>query len=457
MRIVVDVRKGEPSAGHPEQPVQAHPAAGHLRDHHPGHRRPAAAGAEPARGLRAVHRLPPRGGAPAHAPSSSARPRRGPTSSRGYVIALDHLDEVIALIRAAKTPPETPRPAWSSASAHRDPGRRDPRAAAAAPDRPRAPEDPGRAQGAQGHDRRPQGHPGQARGASTRSSGTSSRRSARTTATPRRTEILEAVDEITVEDMIADEDVAISITHAGYIKRTSISTYRAQRRGGRGRVGMKTRDEDFVDRPLHRLHPLLHPDLHRPRPGLLAEGPRDPRRRARRARARPIVNLVQLAAGREDRRLLRGARTSTAGGYVLLATRKGIVKKTELAAFSNPRAGGHHRPRRGGRRRPDRGGAHLRQGRDPARPPAEGMAIHFTEEDVRPMGRTAYGVKGIELEDGRRGGGAGGGRGRGHRAHRDRERLRQAHRPRRVPPAEPRRQGPHQHQDLASATARWWA
>ena len=104
---------------------------------------------------------------------------------------------------------------------------------------------------------------------------------------PRRTEILDAVDEITVEDLIADEDVAISITHAGYIKRTSIATYRSQRRGGRGRMGMKTKDEDFVDQPLHRLDALLHPDLHRPRPRLLAEGARDPRRRARRARARP--------------------------------------------------------------------------------------------------------------------------------------------------------------------------
>src|SRR4029079_2202697 len=64
---------------------------------------------------------------------------------------------------------------------------------------------------------------------------------------PRRTEIQDAVDELTVEDMIAEEDVAISLTHTGYVKRTSITTYRSQRRGGRGRIGMKTKDEDFVD------------------------------------------------------------------------------------------------------------------------------------------------------------------------------------------------------------------
>ncbi len=99
-------------------------------------------------------------------------------------------------------------------------------------------------------------------------------------ADPRRTEIIEAVDEITLEDMIADEDVAISITHSGYIKRTCISSYRSQRRGGRGRVGMKTRDEDFVDNLFIASHAFLPALLHRPRPGLLAEGPRHSRRGA---------------------------------------------------------------------------------------------------------------------------------------------------------------------------------
>ena len=103
---------------------------------------------------------------------------------------------------------------------------------------------------------------------------------------PRRTEILDAVDEITVEDMIADEDVAISITHTGYIKRTSISTYRSQRRGGRGRVGMKTQGRGLRRPALHRLHPLLHPDLHATAAGCTGSRCTRSPTWARRARAR---------------------------------------------------------------------------------------------------------------------------------------------------------------------------
>ena len=164
----------------------------------------------------------------------------------GYVIALDHLDEVIALIRAARTPEIAKQGLDLALRAQRDPGRRDPQAAAVAAHR----------------------------ASSARRSRTSSRSSCVRIADlkdilakparideiitteleeireahgdPRRTEIVDAANEIAVEDLIVDEDVAISITHTGYIKRTSITTYRAQRRGGRGRVGMKTQDEDFV-------------------------------------------------------------------------------------------------------------------------------------------------------------------------------------------------------------------
>ncbi|HLA78974.1 MAG TPA: DNA gyrase subunit A [Vicinamibacteria bacterium] len=212
---------------------------------------------------------------------------------------------------------------------------------------------------------------------------------------PRRTEIQDAVDEITVEDMIADEDVAISITHSGYIKRTSISTYRSQKRGGRGRVGMKTKDEDFVDNIfIASTHSYILIFTDRGRAYWLKVheipdvGPQ--------GKGKAVVNLVKLQP-QEKIAAFCAVRDFAAGGFVLLATRKGIVKKTELQAFANPRSGGI---------------IALSVEEDDALietvlttgtdevllATRDGMAIHFGEDDVRPMGRAAYGVKGIDLE-----------------------------------------------------------
>ncbi|HJS57799.1 MAG TPA: DNA gyrase subunit A [Vicinamibacteria bacterium] len=214
---------------------------------------------------------------------------------------------------------------------------------------------------------------------------------------PRRTEITEAVDEIAVEDLIVDEDVAISITHGGYVKRTAISVYRAQRRGGRGRVGMRTRDEDFVQNLfIASTHSYILIFTDRGRIYWLKVheipdvGPQ--------GKGKAVVNLVRLQPG-EKIAAFAAVRDFAAGGHVLLATRKGIVKKTELEAFSNPRPSGI---------------IALSVEADDALIDAvltsgtdelllgtrEGVAIHFHEEDVRPMGRQAYGVKGIELETG---------------------------------------------------------
>src|SRR5437870_5875810 len=214
---------------------------------------------------------------------------------------------------------------------------------------------------------------------------------------PRRTVILDAVDEITVEDMIAEEDVAISITHGGYIKRTSITSYRSQRRGGRGRMGMRTKDEDFVDQLfIASTHSYILIFTDRGRVYWLKVheipevGPQ--------GRGKAVVNLVHLSP-QEKIAAFASVKDFVSGQYVLLATRKGIVKKSELAAFSNPRAGGI---------------IALSVEDDDALIEAvltggadeillatkDGMAIHFSEEDVRPMGRAAYGVKGIELEAG---------------------------------------------------------
>jgi DNA gyrase subunit A len=216
-------------------------------------------------------------------------------------------------------------------------------------------------------------------------------------ATARRSEIIDAVDDLAVEDLIADEDVAISITHGGYIKRTSIASYRAQRRGGRGRVGMRTKDEDFVDNLFiasTHSYILIFTDRGRiywlkvheiPEVGPQGKG-------------KAVVNLVHLQGG-EKIAAFCAARAFDTGGYVLLATRKGIIKKTELLAFSNPRPSGII-----ALSVEDDDAlidAVLTAGKDEMLlSTKDGMAIHFSEEDVRAMGRAAYGVKGIELDTG---------------------------------------------------------
>jgi DNA gyrase subunit A len=216
-------------------------------------------------------------------------------------------------------------------------------------------------------------------------------------ANPRRTEIVGAANEIAVEDLIADEDVAISITHSGYIKRTTITSYRAQRRGGRGRMGMKTKDEDFVSNLfIASTHSYILIFTNRGRIYWLKVheipdvGPQ--------GKGKAIVNLVQLQGG-EKLAAFCAVRDFGSGGFVLLATRRGIVKKTELAAFSNPRPSGIIALSvEDGDQLID---AVLTSGEDELLIGTEsGMAIHFSEKDARPMGRTAYGVKGIELDEG---------------------------------------------------------
>jgi DNA gyrase subunit A len=212
---------------------------------------------------------------------------------------------------------------------------------------------------------------------------------------PRRTKIVDTVDEITAEDMIVDEDVAISITHTGYIKRTQISTYRSQRRGGRGRKGMQTKEEDFVDQLfIASTHSYILIFTDRGRVYWLKVhaipevGPT--------GRGKAVVNLVSLVPGEKIAAFV-SVKDFDPGRYVLLATRKGIVKKTELSAFSNPRTAGIIAL---GVEDDDAlietvltsGTNEILLGT------RDGMAIHFLEEDVRPMGRAAYGVKGIELE-----------------------------------------------------------
>jgi DNA gyrase subunit A len=212
---------------------------------------------------------------------------------------------------------------------------------------------------------------------------------------PRRTEIQDAVEDLSVEDLIAEEDVVISITHTGYIKRTSISTYRSQKRGGRGRMGMRTKDEDFVDQLfIASTHSYILIFTDRGRVYWLKVheipevGPQ--------GRGKAVVNLVHLTP-QEKIAAFVSVKSFDAGRYVLLATRKGIVKKTEISNFANPRTAGIIAL--GVEDDDALIEAVLTAGKDEVLlGTKEGMAIHFAEEDVRPMGRAAYGVKGIELE-----------------------------------------------------------
>jgi len=212
---------------------------------------------------------------------------------------------------------------------------------------------------------------------------------------PRRTEIQDAVEDLSVEDLIAEEDVVISITHTGYIKRTSISTYRSQKRGGRGRMGMRTKDEDFVDQLfIASTHSYILIFTDRGRVYWLKVheipevGPQ--------GRGKAVVNLVHLTP-QEKIAAFISVKSFDPGRYVLLATRKGIVKKTEISNFANPRTAGIIAL--GVEDDDSLIEAVLTAGKDEVLlGTKEGMAIHFAEEDVRPMGRAAYGVKGIELE-----------------------------------------------------------
>jgi DNA gyrase subunit A len=210
----------------------------------------------------------------------------------------------------------------------------------------------------------------------------------------RHTEIVGAANEIAIEDLIADEDVAISISHSGYVKRTSLTSYRAQKRGGRGKVGMRTRDEDFVtDLFIASTHSyiLIFTDRGRVYWLKVHAIPDVPRQ----GRGKALVNMVSLQSG-EKIAAVCSVRDFSAGGHILLATRRGIVKKTRLEAYSNPRPSGIIALS------VEEGdtviGAAVTSGGDELLIGTErGLAIHFRETDVRPMGRTAYGVKGIDL------------------------------------------------------------
>jgi DNA gyrase subunit A len=210
----------------------------------------------------------------------------------------------------------------------------------------------------------------------------------------RRTEITAAVEDIETEDLIVEEDMVVTVSHAGYVKRNAITEYRAQRRGGKGLRGMETREEDFVAQLfVASTHAWLLFFTNRGRVHWkkVWELPQ----LGRAAKGRSLANLLALHEGERVQATL-AVRSFDESGFVVLCTRQGVIKKTDLGAFSNPRRMGII-------------AINLDDGDEliaAARTTGEqeiilatrtGKSVRFAETDVRPMGRTAMGVRGVSL------------------------------------------------------------
>ncbi len=246
----------------------------------------------------------------------------------------------------------------------------------------------------------------------------------------RRTEIQGKVDDLSTEDLIADEEMVVTVSHAGYVKRNPVVQYRAQKRGGRGKTGAATRDEDFLESLfVASTHSYLLVFSNRGKVYWLKVHEVPPAGRA--ARGKPIVNLLPLAQGEKVAAILpvrrlpeppgalrqaqgeRGleeaeieepqAEADSASGesdrFVFMATRNGLIKKTRLDQYARPRPTGIIAV--GIEDGDELISARLTDGKSHLLlSTAQGMAIRFAESDVRAMGRSAYGVKGISLEEG---------------------------------------------------------
>jgi DNA gyrase subunit A len=213
----------------------------------------------------------------------------------------------------------------------------------------------------------------------------------------RRTVIEDEAAEIHLEDLIADEQMAVTVSHSGYMKRTAISTYRNQRRGGQGRMGMKTRDEDFVEHLfIASTHAFILIFTNTGRvywlkvyeiPDVGAAG-----------KGKHVGSLVSLQPGETVRTMLAVRNLEEEGKYVFFATRNGTVKKTDLKDFSHVRNGGiiAINIEKGD----ELVAARLTDGVQIVFLAShDGQAIRFEETDVRSMGRNATGVRGMNLDE----------------------------------------------------------
>ncbi len=218
-------------------------------------------------------------------------------------------------------------------------------------------------------------------------------------ADPRRTEIVQDHLNLTMEDLITEEDVVVTLSHAGYAKSQPVSAYRAQKRGGRGKSATQVKDEDFIDQMwVASTHDTLlcFSSLGKVYWLKVYELPQA----SRNARGKPMVNLLPLEPEERINAVLP-VREFETDKFVFMATEHGTVKKTPLTAFSRPRANGIIAVGlRDGDQLVDVG---ITDGeRDIMLFASSGKAIRFSEGDVRPMGRTAAGVRGIRLAKGQR-------------------------------------------------------
>jgi len=215
----------------------------------------------------------------------------------------------------------------------------------------------------------------------------------------RRTEIVSDTGEFSVEDLIAEEDMVVTVSHAGYIKRIPVSTYRRQRRGGRGLAGMGTKEDDWVEHLFiasthdYVLFFTQNGQLYWLKVYDIPQG-------GRAARGKPVINLIQIGEG-ERITAFQAVRTFDDQHYLMFATANGTVKKTVLSAYGNPRASGIN-------------AINIEDGdelidvqvtdgsNDIVLATRYGMSIRFAEGDVREMGRATAGVRGISLEPGDR-------------------------------------------------------
>lgn len=216
-------------------------------------------------------------------------------------------------------------------------------------------------------------------------------------ADPRRTEITQVTEDIDLDDVIQEEDMVVTMTHFGYVKRLAADTYRAQNRGGRGVLGQATREEDFVEHLFAaNTHDFIMFFTNRGRAFkvkcyIIPEAGRS-------AKGTAIVNLLQLQAG-EKVTAIFPVTAQAQGEYLVLATRQGVIKKTPLSDFDNIRKGGLIALNL--REEDELIGVMLSTGQDEFLVGTQnGMCIRFHEDDVRPMGRTATGVRSILLDEG---------------------------------------------------------
>jgi DNA gyrase subunit A len=212
----------------------------------------------------------------------------------------------------------------------------------------------------------------------------------------RRTEIVTSIEDIGIEDMIVEEDMVVTVSHSGYIKRNAVSLYRSQRRGGRGKVGMQTKEEDFVEN-------IFIASTHHYILIFTSEGRvywlkvyQIPQA-GRAARGKAIVNLINLAQGEKVAAILP-VREFTDDKSVVMVTKQGVVKKTVLSAYANPRSTGIIAMS------VDEGDALIdvqitNNQQDIFLGTRKGKAIRFHAEDIRDLGRTARGVTGIRMDE----------------------------------------------------------